>query len=97
MGKNRGNSLSAMNNISFNDDTQELEIQTKNGLIVYDMFEVKEAISFEYVDTILGYGDVYRYVKFGEHYLNDGRIEDIIEQICEMETEEVIEIIENSL
>lgn len=76
-----------------NESTKEIEIPLKDGVHVYDYITVWNCISFENMDTILGYGNVYRYVRFKNIMLNDGTFEEIISQICGLEPLTVYKII----
>lgn len=63
------------------------EITIKNKKYLYDAEEIWEKITFDLdmIDTILGYGTVYRYVSFGDVPLKDGRWEDIMDQVKNLE------------
>ena len=63
--------------------------------VEYDFNEIKNCISFEYIETVLGYGDIYRYVKFGNMFLNDGTFVDILQELCQKNPNDIQEILDN--
>ena len=86
-----------MDKIEFNEKEEMLEIYLDRIIYAYDIEEIKRSITFETTDIVLGYGNVYRYVRFGNVFLNDGTLYDVIFQITNLEPIFVFETINKTL